>query len=395
MRILYLDCFAGISGDMFLGALMDLGLSADSLLEKLSSLGPLGFEISAVKVVKNGIAGTKASIHIPDKRHHHRHLPDICNIIDNSTLPVRVKEKSKAVFLNLAHAEAKIHNTAAEKIHFHEVGAIDAIVDIVGVITGLEMLGVEKVICSSLPLGYGFVNCAHGTIPLPAPATLELLKGLPVKNCSIYGETVTPTGAALVKTICTEFGTMPTMDIMSIGYGAGEADREIPNLLRIVLGDTANEQSALIKDSLKIVEANIDDMNPEFFEHILPLVLESGAVDVYITPIIMKKGRPGQLLTSLVPEQKLDDVIKTILSESTTLGVRISDCNRYKLHRETTTVDTPYGFVTVKIGYQKSSDEFMNIAPEWEDCKKLAEQNNVPVKMIYDMAKAAFLNKRK
>jgi len=399
MRTLYLDCFAGISGDMFLGAMLDLGISPEDLTGRLSALGLDNFELTAAKTLKNGIGGTKTTVRLLREEQQHRHLSDILKIIDNCPLPAPVKEKSTAVFRNLAAAEAKTHNISVDRVYFHEVGATDAIVDIVGAILALDMLGIEQVFCSPLPLGAGFVECAHGILPLPAPAVLELLKGIPAKACDIEGETVTPTGAALALTLAADFGPMPSMEVRSIGYGAGQADRRIPNLMRVVLGDTipqteraqqpgVNYPSGLEEDFLTVIEANIDDINPEFYEYIIPQVLSAGAVDVWLTPVIMKKGRPAQVISCLADDNKLAGVIETLLAETTTLGVRTYPCRRFKLAGETVTVETEYGPVTVKVGRHPSTRAIMNIAPEWNDCKDTALKTGVPAKIVYDAAKA-------
>jgi len=393
MKTLYLDCFAGISGDMFLGALFDLGVSPVELTERLAVLNVHNYRINAEKTVKNGLSATKATVTLLNKEISNRHLSNILKVIDESGLPSSIRQKTAAVFRSLAEAEAIIHNVSPEQIHFHEVGAIDAIVDIAGTIIALEILGVEQLACSPLPLGSGFVQCAHGTLPLPAPAVLELLKGIPTQTCSIKGETVTPTGAALVRTLSDSFGPMPSMYVQSIGYGAGQADREIPNLLRVVLGESAPAGDAprvpcsLLEDCLFVAEANIDDMNPEFYGYIMPLLLAGGAVDVFITPVIMKKGRPANIITCLAAENKLEKVVNILISETTTLGVRTYPCRRYKLSRETVTVETDYGPVRVKLGLHPLTQRIINIAPEWDDCKALAEKTHLPVKLIYDFAK--------
>lgn len=398
MKTLYLDCFAGVSGDMLLGALLDLGITVQTLSEHLSKLGLDGYRLSSDKTVKVGITATKATVELTDKTHTHRHLPDILDIINNSSLPDAIKEKSSEVFTALAAAEGKIHGVPPEKIHFHEVGAVDAIIDIVGTVTAMNLLGIDQIICSQLPLGSGFIQCAHGTLPLPAPATLEILRGVPTVSCDIIGETVTPTGAALVKTLSSGFGPMPSMEVQSIGYGAGQADRKIPNVVRAVLGETALSQPCsqhnsfgeddYCEDSLTVIETNIDNMNPEFYEHIVSLLFAAGAVDVYLIPIIMKKGRPGQILSCLVPPENQSGIINLLLRETSSLGVRLYPCQRYKLNREIISVSTNYGPISVKVGRHPGNGSIMNIAPEWEDCKAAALQYNAPVKTVYDLAKA-------
>lgn len=395
MKTLYLDCFAGVSGDMLMGALLDFGVSVETLSEHLAGLSLNGYRLTSDKTVKVGITATQATVELVDTSHAHRHLPDILDIINKSNLSPAVKEKSIKVFYTLAVAEGKIHGLPPEKVHFHEVGAVDAIIDIVGTITLLDILGIEKIVCSKLPLGSGYVQCAHGLLPLPAPATLEILRGVPVVSCDINGETVTPTGAALVKTLSSEFGPMPTIEVHAIGYGAGLADRKIPNILRAVLGKTTTPRpgfeslgKAFHEDNLNIIETNIDNMNPEFYEHIMSLLLASGAVDVYVTPIIMKKGRPGQILSCLVPMYSQDTIINLLLRETSSLGVRLYPCERYKLDREIISVPTAYGFISVKVARHPGTGSLMNVAPEWEDCKAVALKHNAPVKIVYDLAKA-------
>lgn len=395
MKTLYLDCFAGISGDMFVGALIDLGISLEHLSGLLAGLGISNYRLSAEKVQKNGITGTKFTVLVTDEGRCHRHMSDIEDIVNKSGLPQHIKDRSLRVFKNLAAAEAKIHGIPPEKVHFHEVGAVDSIVDIIGTIVALDLLDVEKIISSPLTLGSGFVTCAHGVIPLPAPATLELLTGIPTKTCTIEGETVTPTGAALVKTLCQDFGPMPSMRISNVGYGAGQADRKIPNLMRAVLGEAEpeNSPSGFINDFITVIEANIDDMNPEFYEYIFSLLFSEGAVDVYLSSVIMKKGRPGQVLTCLAPEEKVKALVQILLTETTTLGVRTFECLRHKLVRESVTVETKYGRISVKLGLHPETGETLNAAPEWEDCKEKAANSGVPVKIVYDAAKAEIFNK--
>lgn len=302
--------------------------------------------------------------------HGHRHLQDILRLLDNSSLSARVREQSTKVFLALAAAEAKIHNMPVEQVHFHEVGAIDSIIDIVGSVIALELLEVVDVVCS------------------PLPATMELLTGLPSKPCHITGETVTPTGAALVKTLSREFGPLPPMVIDRIGYGAGTYDREIPNIARLIFGSsTAGHISA--RDTMWMLETNIDDMNPEFFPYIMDRCLTAGAVDVYLTPVLMKKGRPGHLLSVLCPEADLNTVAAIILRETSSLGVRYYAVAREKLLREIVSVDTCYGSINIKVGRHPETGAVLNTAPEWEDCQKAALAYNIPVKTVYDAAKAA------
>jgi len=384
VKVAYFDCFAGISGDMTLGALVDAGLNLDDLKKELSKLNLTGYEISAEKVTKNGITGTKVNVAIEEQKAH-RHLRHINEIIDNSALDDDIKQTGKQIFERLAVAEAKIHNTTIEKIHFHEVGAIDAIIDIVGAVIGVKLLGIEKVYASKIHVGRGFVECQHGKIPLPAPATTELLTGVPIYSTGIERELTTPTGAAIITTLAGSFGNMPEMTVEKTGYGAGSGDLEIPNLLRVIIGETkAGEYET---DTVMVIETNIDDMNPEFYEYVTERLLKQGALEVYIMPVYMKKSRPGALMTVLCADERIDQILSTLFSETTTIGVRMHRASRKKLQREIITIETEYGDIRVKLS--KAGEKVLNIAPEYEDCKKIAADSNIPLKQVYDAAKNA------
>ena len=369
---------------MTLGALVDAGLDIEMLKSELSKLNLMGYSISAEKVVKNGITGTKVNVEI-EEQNAHRHLRHINEIIDNSALDDDIKQTAKKIFLRLAEAEAKIHNTTVEKIHFHEVGAIDAIIDIVGAVIGIRLLGIEKIYASRIHVGDGFVECRHGKIPLPAPATAELLKNVPVYSTGIEGELTTPTGAAIITTLAESFGNMPAMNIRQIGYGAGTSDREIPNLLRVMIGEIT--ESDYETDTVTIIETNIDDMNPEFYEYVSEKLLKLGALDVCTSPVYMKKSRPGALLSIIADHDKIEDILSVIFSETTTIGIRMYHAERIKLQREVVIVATQYGDVRVKIS--KYKDQVKNIAPEYDDCKKIAAEKNIPLKNVYDAARKA------
>ena len=384
MKAIYFDCFAGISGDMTLGALVDAGLDIEMLKSELSKLNLMGYSTSAEKVVKKGITGTKINIEI-EEQNAHRHLRHINEIIDNSALDDDIKQTAKKIFLRLAEAEAKIHNTTVEKIHFHEVGAVDAIIDIVGAVIGIRLLGIEKIYASRIHVGNGFVKCRHGKIPLPAPATVDLLKNVPVYSTGIEGELTTPTGAAIITTLAESFGNMPLMNIRQIGYGVGTSDREIPNLLRVMIGEII--ESGYETDTVTIIETNIDDMNPEFYEYVSEKLLKLGALDVCTSPVYMKKSRPGALLSIITDHDKIEDILSVIFSETTTIGIRMYHAERIKLQREVVIVATQYGDVRVKIS--KYKDQVKNIAPEYDDCKKIAAEKNIPLKNVYDAARKA------
>lgn len=384
MKIAYFDCFAGISGDMILGALIDSGLDIELLKTGLGKLQLDGWQLTTEKISKNGIAGTKVNV-VSEEQKAHRHLRHILEIIDSSGCDDVVKSNSKKIFRRLAEVEAKIHDTTPEKIHFHEVGALDAIIDIVGGVIGLHLLGIEKIYASTIHLGSGFVDCAHGRIPLPSPATVALLHDIPTYSTGIQNELTTPTGAAVISTLAESFGPMPLMTIKSTGYGAGRRDLEIPNLLRLIIGETSDNFD---HDTVSIIETNIDDMNPEFYNHIITKLIGSGAIDAFINPVVMKKNRQGALLTVLSAPDKVDGLVQLIFSETTSFGVRLRLSERRKLKREIRMVKTKYGEVAVKIGF--SNGEIISVMPEYEDCRTIAEKSNIPLRVVYDTAKAAF-----
>src|SRR5205085_1973837 len=315
MRTLYFDCFAGASGDMILGALIGVGVDPRELKEQLSLLNVSGYEISFETVDRSGISATRALIHTAHE-HAHRHLSHILKIINDSRLNERVKERTSLVFSRLAEAESKIHNVPVERIHFHEVGALDAIIDVVGACIGFELLGVERFACSELHVGSGMVEMAHGRFPVPPPAVAELLKNAPVYSSDIKGELVTPTGAAIITTVCEEFGQLPKMRIERTGYGAGTREyQNFPNALRLILGD--DEATPRVNDERVIViETNIDDMSPQIYGHVMEQALERGALDCYLTPTQMKKNRPGVQVSILCRPQELDAMCELLLTET-------------------------------------------------------------------------------
>jgi uncharacterized protein (TIGR00299 family) protein len=395
MKIAYFDCFSGISGDMTLGVLIDLGVEPKSLQSELAKLKLDGYELSFAKVKKHGITGTKANVelhhheHSDHHDHHHgRHLSDILKLISDSELSDNVKIKSSRIFTKLGEAEAKVHDTDIEEVHFHEVGAVDAIVDIVGSVIGISVLGIEKIYSSPLPLGQGFVKSSHGIIPVPAPATVELLKGVPNKQSEIQCELVTPTGAAIISTLAEGFGAMPEMVINRVGYGAGTKDlTEQPNLLRVILGMAEGSYES---DIISVVETNIDDMSSQIYDLLIDKLLAMGALDVFLTPIVMKKSRPAIKLTVLVESTHLQEACACIFAETTTMGVRIYEVNRKKLSREMIEVETEYGKVSIKLG--KIGGEVLKALPEYEDCKRLSEKHNVPVMKIHQAVLKAFFS---
>jgi len=384
MAIAYFDCFSGISGDMTLGALVDAGLPIEVLRSELAKLNLPGYTITAEQVRRSGLAATKVHVVLDEQEQPARHLSEIQKIINGSALSSAVKQKSISIFQRLAEVEAKVHGTTPEKIHFHEVGAVDAIVDIVGSVIGLEHLGITEIIGSPMNVGSGTVHTSHGKLPVPAPATAELLKNIPIYSSSITIELTTPTGAAIISTLAASFGPLPQMSMSRIAYGAGNKDIPgQPNVLRLMIGEPV---SAYEEDTSIVIESNIDDMNPQIYSHLIDTLMAKGAHDVYLTPIIMKKGRPAILLSVLTDKAKGTEILDTIFRETTSIGVRIQEVGRKKLSRDVREIETSYGKIRIKIS--KRGDEIMTITPEYEDCKKLAEEKQVPLKSVMDEAKA-------
>ena len=384
MTIAYFDCFSGISGDMTLGALVDAGLPIEVLRSELAKLNLPGYTLSSEKVIRSGLSATKVHVVLDEKEQPARHLADISRIINGSTLSPVAKQKSMAIFQRLAEVEAKVHGTTPDKVHFHEVGAVDAMVDIVGSVIGLEQLGITEIIGSPLNVGSGTVHTSHGKLPVPAPATAELLKGTPLYSSSITMELTTPTGAAIISTLAASFGPLPQMTMGRIAYGAGNKDIPgQPNVLRLMIGEPV---SAYEEDTSIVIESNIDDMNPQVYGHLIDTLMARGAHDAYLTPIIMKKGRPAILLSVLTDKAKSTEMLDTIFRETTSIGVRIQEVGRKKLSREVREIETPYGKVRFKIS--KMGDEVLTFTPEYEDCKKIADEKQVPLKTVMDEAKA-------
>ena len=388
MKTLYLDCFAGISGDMFLGVLIDLGVSEDLLRQELTKLTLPHYSIAARRVVKQTIAAVKFDCVEEQHHHHHEHrgFTEIVNLITRSALPETVKRRAVNIFSRLGTAEAKIHGVPLAQIHFHEIGAVDSIVDIVGTCIALELLGITAVQASPLPCGSGFVETAHGKFPVPAPATLELLRGIPIVPAPVSAELVTPTGAALLAEFCGRYGAIPPLVVEKIGYGAGTRDLvDRPNVLRGVLGHLLESPST--GDRVATVEANIDDMNPEFFGDVMERLLATGVLDVFWTPIQMKKNRPGTLLTVLCEVNDADRVADLVLAHTTSFGVRIQEARRRRLDREIVAVRIPAGEIAVKIG--RLNGKVVQRSPEFESCRRIAAEANVPIKEVYNEAARA------
>jgi hypothetical protein len=403
MKLAYFDCFSGISGDMTLGALVDAGCAVEHLRAELRGLQVPGWDLTAEKVWKNGMAATYVKVKTEDQSKH-RSLGAILVILEKSQLSPEVRERAGAIFRKLGEAEARVHDVPLEKIHFHEVGAVDAIVDIVGACIGFETLGIEKFACSPLNVGGGTAKMAHGVLPVPAPATANLLQGKPTYSNGVQKELVTPTGAAIVATLCDSFGPQPAMRVSAIGYGAGTADLEgQPNVVRIMIGEEvgvakseekgaqlgfiaqgAMENSLTVPlgfdEEIAVVQANLDDMNPQIYGYFLEKALGAGALDVYTTPVQMKKNRPGTLLTVLCKPQDTNALMSLIFAETTTFGVRTYRAQRRVLPREWVNVGTEFGEVRIKVS--RVNGRILHVAPEFEDCRKLAVEKNVPLQRV-------------
>jgi uncharacterized protein (TIGR00299 family) protein len=395
MRQAYLDCSSGISGDMFLAALLDAGLDAHQLLEELKKLSLGFYKLKRTRALRGGIVGTRWEIEVgPDQPH--RKLGDIEELIGRAALSDGVKEKSLKIFRRLAEVEGRLHNKPAEEIHFHEVGAVDAIIDIVGACVGLEALEVSELVCSPLNVGGGRVEAAHGSLPVPAPATAELLKDIPIYSSGVEGELVTPTGAAIVSTLAASYGPFPSFKIERIGYGAGAKEfPKHPNVARIFIGqalEPVKAQAGLPGEELvTVLEANLDDMNPQLYGYFVERALAAGALDVTCTSVQMKKNRPGFLLTLLCPPEAADALAQLVFEQTTTIGLRMYEARRKVLERETVEVETPYGTVHVKVA--KREGKVLNAAPEYEDCQRLATDKSVPLKQVMLAAQMAYMKK--
>ena len=380
LRAAYFDCYSGISGDMILGALVDLGVDPRKIRKALKTLDLKGYKLKTSRVQRGLIAGTKVQVRLTKSSHHPaRKYSDIKKLIADSDLSSTAKKNSLEIFKRIAQVEAAIHDTTMEKIHFHEIGAVDSIVDIVGGVVAIESLKLDKIYASPLNVGEGFVQCDHGCLPVPAPATLKLLQGIPVFSNGIKKELTTPTGAAMIGFYADKFGSLPAMKIVGDGYGAGDhIIAEMPNMLRVVLGEISAESD----EELVLIETNIDDMNPEFYEGTMESLFKVGALDVYLTPIIMKKSRPANKISVLSSETDRQAMTEILLHETSSFGVRYFRIGRTVLEREMKTVNISWGSVRIKIG--KFNGKVIQISPEYEDCKKIAYKEKVPVKQVYE-----------
>jgi pyridinium-3,5-bisthiocarboxylic acid mononucleotide nickel chelatase len=389
MKIAYFDCFAGISGDMTLGALIGAGADADRLRKGLAGLGVGGYQIDVGKKMTGMIEATDVRVILDDRyRHHRRRLHDIREMIRSAELSEPVKQTTERIFLKLAEAEAKVHGGSPEEVHFHEVGAVDAIIDIVGTALCLEMLGWPKVIASPMPTFHGYAKGSHGTFPLPAPATAEILRGVPWRKLDIEGELVTPTGAAIIRELAAGFGPLPAMIIESIGYGAGKSDFGIPNALRVMIG---REATGAESQGVTVIETNIDDLNPQFYETAMERLFAAGALDVFLTPIQMKKNRPGILLSVICDPDLAETIAAVILAETSTFGVRISRWERLCLDRRWEEVATEFGVIRIKVG--ERDGRVITASPEYDDCKRAAAEHGVAVRRVHESAAALFYRK--
>jgi pyridinium-3,5-bisthiocarboxylic acid mononucleotide nickel chelatase len=391
MRVLCYDCFSGISGDMNLGAMIDLGVDISYLKNELEKLNLDGWDLVAEKDQRHGIKGTKVTVRQLVHKHEHRHLSDIEKIISGSSLSDEVKKLSMEIFMKLATAESIVHGIPVEEVHFHEVGAIDSIIDITGAAVCYNALHVDAVYVSEVELGGGFVNCDHGKLPVPAPATIEIIKGIPVRTGGVDFEATTPTGAAILSVLGTDFCSSDPLKIEKTAYGIGHKDHpDVPNILRVSLAETIS-QSGTGHNAL-LIESNIDDMNPEFYDHISDRLFKAGASDVYYSQIIMKKGRPGVVLSVICEPGSEDHIREIMFTESTTLGIRTYDFRKDTLSREFSKLETIYGDVTIKRSFYKGKE--VSVKPEYDECKRIALEQDIPLKEIYNTIISLLMQKK-
>lgn len=388
MNLIYADCFSGISGDMFLGALIELGIDKDWLLAELSSLKIPAFTLDTAKVKKGAIQCTQCKV-IPQKHERiKRGLPEITEMIEKSDLKPKIKDQALHLFRTLAHVEAAIHGIPISEVHFHELGAIDSLVEILAILIGYDHLGIDELYSSPLPLGSGIINTQHGPIPIPSPATVALLKDAPVIHTDIEAELVTPTGALLIKHLAKSFGIPPKMALKKIGYGAGERDlQQRPNCLRLIWGES---DAGFAEEYIDVLECNIDDMNPEFYPGLMETLFDAGALDVSLSQIIMKKGRPGTKVTVLSGFGQTRELSSILMAETSSLGVRIQRVQRFKALRKVFTLQTRYGPVRFKCAWD--GKKLINIAPEYEDYSLISRKYNRPMKSVYQEIISEALN---
>ncbi len=387
MRTLYFDCFAGASGNMILGALAAIGLDQPEFRRQIDLLGISGYEIEFTTVERSGISSVYADVRVPQE-HRYRHIDDIEKIINDSALSENVKKKSLAIFRRLAEAEGKVHGIDTSKVHFHEVGAMDAIIDVVGSCIGFEMLGIERFVCSKIHVGSGFVNMEHGKFLVPPPAVCELLREIPIYSTEVQGELITPTGAAIISTLCDSYGLIPDMSTEVVGYGAGTRTYEkFPNVLRMMVGET---ESLRISETLTLLETNIDDLSPQILGYVMERAFELGALDCWFTPIQMKKNRPATMLSILCSTAKREVLTELVYTETTTFGIRVRHVERESIEREVIGVKTEFGTVDVKIG--RIAGKIVNVMPEYQQVKKIAVDNGLAFRVVRDSVLAKINN---
>jgi len=385
MKIAFFDCPSGASGDMILGALVDAGAPFEALTRELAGLGVAGYRLERREVIKAGFRATKVDVALGRHETGHRGLREILDILEGGRLAPAVRDMASRVFRRLAEAEARVHGTTPERVHFHDVGAVDAIVDVTGACIGLHLLGVDAVHVGALPVGGGFVEGPHGRMPVPGPATAELLKGFPTLDTGIRRELVTPTGAAILTTLAAGAGVMPAMRITAVGYGAGTMDLETPNILRLFVGEASGAPGPAPVETIVQVETTVDDMSPQLYEPLLERLLEAGALDVWLTPVIMKRSRPGVVLTALCEPAQVADLSRLLFEESSTIGVRWTAYQRARLEREMVRLDTAHGPVTFKVS--RLEGRVVTVTPEFEEVRRIARDRGLPVREVLEQAR--------
>lgn len=385
MRLAYFDCPSGASGDMILGALVDAGAPFEALARELAGLGVDGYRIERREVIKAGFRATKVDVQLGHHEAAHRGLREILDILERSRLDPTVRDTASRIFRRLAEAEARVHGTTPERVQFHEVGAVDAIVDVTGACIGLHLLGVDAVHVGALPVGGGFVDGPHGRMPVPGPATAELLKGFPTLDTGVRRELVTPTGAAILTTLAAGAGAMPAMRVTAVGYGAGTMELETPNVLRLFVGEAPLAMVTAPAETIVQVETTVDDMSPQLYEPLLERLLEAGALDVWLTPVIMKRSRPGVVLTALCEPGRVTDLSRLLFEESSTIGVRWTAYQRSRLEREMVRLDTAYGPVIFKVS--RLEGRVVTVTPEFEEVRRIARDKGLPVREVLEQAR--------
>ena len=385
MRLAYFDCPSGASGDMILGALVDAGAPFEALARELAGLGVDGYRLERREVIKAGFRATKVDVQLGHHEAAHRGLREILDILERSRLDPTVRDTASRIFRRLAEAEARVHGTTPERVQFHEVGAVDAIVDVTGACIGLHLLGVDAVHVGALPVGGGFVDGPHGRMPVPGPATAELLKGFPTLDTGIRRELVTPTGAAILTTLAAGAGAMPAMRVTAVGYGAGTMELETPNVLRLFVGEAPLAMVTAPAETIVQVETTVDDMSPQLYEPLLERLLEAGALDVWLTPVIMKRSRPGVVLTALCEPGRVTDLSRLLFEESSTIGVRWTAYQRSRLEREMVQLDTAYGPVIFKVS--RLEGRVVTVTPEFEEVRRIARDKGLPVREVLEQAR--------